>query len=428
MWKVKWAKERHLQSRYRYNSYGLSIIHLKNRRYGFYRQRIHRFINKPFKACANAGVQIKGERVMRKKFLQRNVSFFKPIIISVSLLGFFAFSLCWEGYGQVLKGTAHAESLSTPKATWKVLHIMSYHSPWKWTDDQLSGFKDALNGLDIEYKVFQMDTKRKSSEEWKQKVGKEARELIESWKPDLVYTNDDNAQEYVAKYFVNSDIPFVFSGVNADPQKYGFVGSRNNTGVLEQEHFVESVQLLREIVPKVHKIAVIFDEDPTWLGVMERMKANLDKLSGIEFISWETIKTFEQFKHRMNALQTQADAVALLGIFTFTDETGKNVPYTEVLRWTADNSRLPDFSFWKDRISYGTLCTVTVSGYEQGLAAGKIARGILVDGKSPADYPMKPTVKGEPVISLVRANRLGIKIKSGILLTAEIINTFEWEK
>ncbi len=365
---------------------------------------------------------------MREKIYKRNVSFFKTIIISAFLLGFFAFSLCWQGYGQIFKGKAYAESLSTPKTAWKVLHIMSYHSPWKWTDDQLSGFKDALQGLDIEYRVFQMDTKQRSKEEWKQEAGKEARRLIKSWKPDLVYTSDDSAQEYVAKYFINSDIPFVFSGVNADPQQYGFVGSRNNTGVLEQEHFVESVQLLKEIVPDVHKIAVIFDEGPTWPGVMKRMKAKLDKLPGIEFISWETIKTFKQFKKRMKRLQTSADAVALLGIFSFTDEAGKNVPYTEVLKWTADNSKLPDFSFWKDRISYGTLCTVTVSGYEQGLAAGKIARGILVDGKSPSSYPMKPTIKGEPVISLARANRLDIKIKSGILLTAEVINTFEWEK
>ena len=370
----------------------------------------------------------KGEIVMKRGVVHKSVRFFKPAIMVFFILGFFAFSLCWEGYSQILKGNAHAETIFAPKATWKVLHIMSYHSPWKWTDDQLNGFKDALQGLDIEYRVFQMDTKRKSSEEWKQKAGKEARELIESWQPDLVYTNDDNAQEYVAKYFVNSSIPVVFSGVNADPQKYGFVGSKNITGVLEQEHFVESTQLLREIVPNVHKIAVIFDEGPTWPGVMKRMKANLDKLPNLEFTSWETIKTFEQFKHRMKELQTKADAVVLLGIFTFTDESGNNVPYSEVLRWTADNSRLPDFSFWKDRISYGTLCTVTVSGYEQGFAAGKIARGILADGKNPSDYPMKPTMKGEPVISLARANKLGIRIKSGILLTAQVINKFEWEK
>ncbi|MCF8053222.1 MAG: hypothetical protein K9L59_18450, partial [Desulfobacterales bacterium] len=46
----------------------------------------------------------------------------------------------------------------------KVLHIMSYHTPWEWTTDQLNGFKDALQGLDIEYKVFEMDTKRHSSD------------------------------------------------------------------------------------------------------------------------------------------------------------------------------------------------------------------------------------------------------------------------
>ncbi|MDO9532713.1 MAG: hypothetical protein Q7O12_11380, partial [Deltaproteobacteria bacterium] len=45
---------------------------------------------------------------------------------------------------------------------WKILHIMSYHSPWKWTDGQLEGFKAALRGLNIEYKVFQLDMKRKT--------------------------------------------------------------------------------------------------------------------------------------------------------------------------------------------------------------------------------------------------------------------------
>ena len=311
---------------------------------------------------------------------------------------------------------------------WKILHIMSYHSPWKWTDDQFGGFQYALRGLDIEYKVFQMDTKRKSTLEWKEGIGKEARALIDTWKPDLVYTNDDNAQEYVSKYYVGKDIPFVFSGVNASPEKYGFVGSKNITGILEQEHFVESVRLLKRIMPDVTKIAVIIDEGPTWAGVVKRMETKFDQLPDIEFISWDIIKTFEEFKQKMKELQIRADAIALLGIFTFKDEKGDNVPYTEVLKWTAKNSKLPDFSFWKDRILYGTLCAVTVSGYEQGLAAGKIARGIIVEGKSPSNYPIKPTVKGEPVISLARAKKLGLKIKTGILLTVDVIEKFKWEK
>ena len=41
---------------------------------------------------------------------------------------------------------------------------------------------------------------------------------------------------------------------------------------------------------------------------------------------------------------------------------------------------------------------------------------------------MEPTVKGEVVISLARAKRLGIKINSSILLTAEVVEKFAWEK
>lgn len=310
----------------------------------------------------------------------------------------------------------------------KILHIMSYHYPWKWTEDQLNGFKFALKDVDIEYKIFQMDTKRKSDEAWKQKVANEAIELIKNWKPDLVYTNDDVAQKYVVTKFVNHEIPFVFSGVNADPAEYGFVGSKNITGVLEQEHFIASVNLLKKIDPRVKKIAVILDDGPTWPGVTRRMKSKLNQIQDVEFIRWEVIKTFSQYKDTITSLQNEVDAIALLGIFTYKGIDGKNVEYTDVLKWTAENSRLPDFSFWADRISYGTLCTVTVSGYEQGLAAGKMARKILIDGDRPNSIPMVPTLKGEPVVSLARANKLGLTLETEILLFSQVIDKFNWEK
>lgn len=305
---------------------------------------------------------------------------------------------------------------------------MSYHMPWEWTETQLNGFKEALKDLDIEYRVFQMDTKRNSSRQWKEEKGKEARNLIDSWKPHLVYANDDAAQEHVTRYYVNGQIPFVFSGVNAAPEVYGFPGSKNIAGALEQEHFVESVRLLREIVPGAERIAVIVDQDPMWKPVVARMKERLDRIPQVRFVSWDTIETFSAFRQKMEVLPQQADAVALIGIFGFKDESGKNVSHEEVLRWTAEQSRLPDFSFWKDRVLYGTLCAVTVSGYEQGLAAGKIARGILKEGRSPASFSMIPSVKGEPVINLARAKKLGIKIRTGLLLSSQVVEKFEWEK
>jgi len=368
---------------------------------------------------------------MKKKQSIGCVETIIPAIVAVLVAGVFLVTSCAGGEEQVQpppeEGTV-AETIEVPAKRFKVLHIMSYHADWVWNQDQFKGFKDALEGVDIEYKVFEMDTKRRSSEEWMEKAGQKARDLVDTWQPDLVYTNDDNAQQYVVEHYVNTDTPFVFSAVNATPERYGFVGSTNVTGVLEQEHFVETVRLLKEIAPDVTKIAVIVDDGPTWPPVLERMKEKQSQLPDIEFISWDVILTFEEFKQKMAEYQTTADAVGLIGIFRFKDENSENVPYQDVLRWTAENSSLPDFAYWKDRISYGTLCAVTVSGYEQGLAAGKIARGILVEGKSPSNYSMEPTVKGEPVVSLARAKKLGIRIKSDILLAAQVVERFEWEK
>ncbi|MBM4289493.1 MAG: hypothetical protein FJ135_15355 [Deltaproteobacteria bacterium] len=297
---------------------------------------------------------------------------------------------------------------------------MSYHSPWKWTDGQLDGFKAALQGLDIEYKVFQLDMKRRTDEAWKDQISRAARELIDTWKPDLVYTTDDYVQEYVVRHYLNQPLPFVFSGVNADPADYGFTGSTNVTGVLEEEHFVETVRLLQKIVPTVKRIAVIYDDDPTWPPVLDRMKKSLPQLEGITITSWDLIHTWAQFQQRLAELQTEVDAIGFLGIFSFKDEYGQNVSYKTVCRWVMDNSRLPDFSFWKDRIAYGTLCAVNVSEYEQGYAAGQLARGILLESRDPASYPMKPTVKGVPIINLLRAKKLGLPIRTGILLSVNV--------
>jgi ABC-type uncharacterized transport system substrate-binding protein len=322
---------------------------------------------------------------------------------------------------------AEAQKTSAPPKTFKILHVMSYHTPWRWTEGQLSGFKEGL-GAAAEYNVFEMDTKRASTKELIEAKGKEARALIDSWKPDLVYTTDDDAQEYVAKHYVNSTVPIVFSGVNKHPKTYGFEGSRNVTGVLEHEHFVESLRLVKMIAPGVKRVAAVFDDAPMWDPVVRRMKERLAQLPDVQVVAWDTIRTYDEYQRKIEEYQHSADAIALIGIFNFKDANGKNVPYQDVLKWTAVNSRLPDFGFWIDRVHYGTLAAMTVSEREQGLAAGRLARAILVDGKSPAELPMLPTIKGLPVVSLARANTLGIKVDSGVLLSAEVIQEFEWDK
>jgi ABC-type uncharacterized transport system substrate-binding protein len=317
---------------------------------------------------------------------------------------------------------------SAASKEYKILYVMSYHSPWRWTDWQLEGFQEELKGVKATYRSFQMDTKRNSSPEQKEAKGQEARALIESWKPDLVYTSDDDVQQYVVKHYVNGKLPFVFSGVNNDPAIYGFKGSTNVTGVIEQEHFVESVRLLRKMAPGAKRIALVFDDAKMWDPVRARIMNAMVQLPDMQIVAADTILTFADYKKKMMEYQTTADIVGTLGIFNLKDEKGKNVTYQEVQKWTVENSRLPDFAFWIDRVHFGTLGAMTVSEREQGRAAGRMARGILVDGKSPASFAMVPTTKGLPVISLARAKKLGLNLDAELLLTAEVIQKFEWDK
>ena len=320
-------------------------------------------------------------------------------------------------------GSAAADSTST----YRVLHVMSYHESWEWNQDQFKGFKDALTGLDVDYRVEAMDTKNNPDEAWKKAKGQSIQVLIDEWQPDLVYTNDDDAQNYVARHYVGSAIPFVFSGVNAAPATYGFTGSPNITGVLEQEHSLQTIRLLQQIVPDVRRIAVIVDQGPTWPGVIERLQQALAADHEVEIVAVDTIKTFAEYQRKILDYQGKVDALGILGVFGFKDEAGNNVPYQNVLQWTAENSTLPDFSFWGDRPELGTLCAMRVSGLAQGNGAGKMARAILLGEQQASDFSMEPTLKGEPVISLARARKLGIQVPTSLLLNARVVTSFRWD-
>jgi ABC-type uncharacterized transport system substrate-binding protein len=310
----------------------------------------------------------------------------------------------------------------------RILHVPSYHMTWKWNIDQFEGFKSALSDLDIEYRVVELDTKRESNQQVIRNRIAEARRLIQEWKPHLLYANDDNVQGFLVKDYVNSDLPVVFSGVNRDPAEYDFLGASNVTGVIEHEHFNATINLLLRLKPGIRRIAVVVDDDPTWKGVIGRIRDKIGGFANLEIVDWALIERFDQFKDKIRAYQTSADAIAMLGVFNLKDENGGNVDYETVLRWTVDNSALPDFSFWQSRVDRGTLCAVTVSGYQQGLQAGKMARRILVDGESPGNISMVSSKSGEPVISLARARTLGIAVDSELLLNTHVSTHYIWNK
>lgn len=312
--------------------------------------------------------------------------------------------------------------------TYEVLYVMSYHEGWEWTEIQLEGFQAALDGYQVEYTVKAMDCKNHADDEYRNAKADELQRYIDENKPDLVYISDDEGMQYLASRYADSEIPFVFSCVNKNVAEYGLEDADNVTGVYEVEHFGASFELIQEIVPDIKDVIIIFDRAEMWNDVKQRMLDVVGNYPDVNFIFLDPIMTFEQYKQTILEYNGKVDALCLVGVFNYADENGDSVFYQDVLKWTEANSTIPDFTFWIDRIDNSTLCSVAISGFEQGYTAGQMAKQILVDKVPPRDIATTHTAKGSMAINSKRAEKLGLVIDAELLLGAEVYTKYQWEE
>jgi ABC-type uncharacterized transport system substrate-binding protein len=324
---------------------------------------------------------------------------------------------------------------AAPAAAWvraapaprRVFHVMSFDSPWRWTDGQWTGFREGLADPGVQTQVFQMDVKRHATPEAKAERAQLALQAIRDWKPDLVYLSDDDAVAGVARPLAGTDLPLVFSGVNRSLAEHDLSGALNVTGVLEREHVVETLRLLKGLAPQVRRLAVISDGASYWDTVIGRVRERLAQVDGVVLARLDRVARFADYQQRLRECERTVDAVLHLGILTLAGDDGATVPYQTVQRWVAQHIRLPDASFWIDRIHHGTLASVTVSELEQGRAAGRLARAILHEARPPISLPVEATTKGRPALCLPRARQLGLKVPSSLLLSSDVVRTYAWD-
>ncbi len=135
---------------------------------------------------------------------------------------------------------------TTPAVAAKCLYVSSYHHGYEWSDGVERGVRSVLADR-CELRQFDMDTKRRKSDEEKRGAALEAKKLIDEWQPDVVITSDDNAAKYLIKpYYKDAEIPFVFSGVNWTADEYGFPYS-NVTGIVEVAPIGPMLEQARDI-------------------------------------------------------------------------------------------------------------------------------------------------------------------------------------
>lgn len=303
---------------------------------------------------------------------------------------------------------------SSALAAGKVLLVNSYYTDYPWAADITEGVKKGLEGSGAQLEIFYMDTKRKTTEEWKVEIGKLAMEKVEKFKPDVIIPMDDNALWYFGKHYFGKEIPVVFGGINEELSKYGYPAA-NATGVIQKAIFAESIDLLLRIKPDVKKIAVISDDGETSTAILSYMKT---LKVPVEVVSYDQPATFAEWKALIKKYQTTVDAIAINLYQTVKEVIGQDsLPQKVIMDWTMENSKLPTIGFFPDAFDDGVFCGIAESGEVQGYEAAKIAVQIL-QGKKPADFPVVIPTKGVVIINMNTAEKLGITVPFDVLESA----------
>src|SRR5262245_47819388 len=214
-------------------------------------------------------------------------------------------------------------------------------------------------------------------------------------------------------------IPIVLMGQGLDPVKEGFVESLarpggNVTGIttLGRELGGKRLELLKEAVPKLARVAVVYD--PALPGAAREVKEDLPVAArslGLTIRSWE-VGDADGFERVFAALKKDRPD----GFYVITAG--------QLMR--ANGKQIADFALKSRLPLVGGRGDVDVGGlmsYSADLADSYRRVAYYVDrilkGAKPADLPVEQPTKFELVINLKTANQIGVNIPQSMLYRAD---------
>ena len=276
-----------------------------------------------------------------------------------------------------------------------ILILQSYDKDYAWTRDVNIGLNRILKHKELyQLRWYYMDTKRHPFPNYKDTAGNAARRMIEKTKPDVVIAVDDDAQQYVMRHFLNHPtIKIVFAGINKQASDYGFDKAQNVTGILERLQLEAVREALTSTVNLVGlkrpiQLAYLSDTSSTVMGDAEQIEKF--NWAPVQLHSVTHVKTFDEWKLKIQQLGQQTDAILLTG-YRFLSRSDKDISLVsaqEVVAWTEANSAIPVISGNGFYAEEGGMLAIGTSPYEQGEEAARKALQILIDGKHVNEIPV----------------------------------------
>ena len=214
-------------------------------------------------------------------------------------------------------------------------------------------------------------------------------------------------------------IPIVMVGTGADPVKAGLVESvarpgGNVTGLtlLGRELGGKRLELLKEAVPKVARVAVLYDLAAP--GIVLEVKEVLPVAARALKLTLQPleVRSADDFEKVFAALNKQRpDGLYVLGGLLMRNNEKR-------IAGLALKSRLPSMYFRREFVDAGGLISY---GADEADSYRRVAYFVdrILKGAKPADLPVEQPTKFELVINLKTAKALDLTIPQSVLYRAD---------
>jgi putative tryptophan/tyrosine transport system substrate-binding protein len=215
-------------------------------------------------------------------------------------------------------------------------------------------------------------------------------------------------------------IPIVMTGQGIDPVGGGLIESLahpggNVTGLtsLTTELGGKRLELLKEVVPKLVRVAVLYD--PATPGRLREVKEDLPvaaRALRLTLQPWE-VRTPEDFDRVFAELGKQRPD----GLYVTTAGVLIRSHYKRILGFALKN-RLPSVTASGEDVEAGWLMSY---GRDQAGSYRRVAIYVdkILKGAKPSDLPVEQPTKFEFIINLKTATQIGVTIPPNVLARAD---------
>lgn len=303
---------------------------------------------------------------------------------------------------------------------------------------QSNGIESVLRahfGTSLTIKSHFMDTKTTNSTPVKmQAEARKVLQAIETFKPDIVFTIDDNAFREVGLHLAGKPFPVVFSGMNGQPATYNkkvpFLDdemrpAENIAGVYEKLHFRTALNVMRGVDPELKHVIALLDKSPTGNAIRIQMQKELLEEGSDTQVTFKQVGTLSAYLHEIDKINRDNSIQAVYPVvLSIKNEQGESIGFRDTIKTFIQKSEKPGMALNFAFARLGLFGGASVDFGAMGSQAAHLGVKLL-EGENIRNLSIETAHEHLITFNIARARMLNITISDDIIGAAEIFSKME---